>query len=342
MKIKVFISTILLVFGCTFVQAQNNPQDGKQAPIVRQKPTPEQMEAFRKVMAERLRNDWAFLSRYKDDNSKIGAPGINENRVVFLGNSITDFWINTMPEFFAGKPYIDRGISGQTTPQMLVRFRQDVIDLKPRVVVILAGINDINGNTGPSTLEMIEDNIKSMTELAKANNIDVVLSSVLPCDSIYDRPDLHPAERVVKLNEWIQKYASSKGCVYIDYFSSLADEKNGLKKEYTNDGIHPNKAGYLVMAPLAEEAIKKVLDKFKMPTFTPAQLDSLRKVMDERLRKDWAFLKKYSDENKNLPAVAPGEKRVVFMGNSITEFWKTIDGDFFTKNKSFIDRGIPA
>lgn len=261
MKIKVFITAILIVLGCTFMQAQNNPQDGKQTTIIRQKPTAEQMEAFRKAMDERLRNDWASLSRYRDDNSKIGVPGTNEKRVIFLGNSITDFWITTMPEFFAGKSYIDRGISGQTTSQMLIRFRQDVVDLKPRVVVILAGINDINGNTGPSTLEMIEDNIKSMTELAKANNIDVVLSSVLPCDSIYVRPDLHPAERVVQLNEWIKKYANGKKCGYIDYFSSLADEKKGLKKEYTNDGIHPNKAGCLVMAPLAESAINKALRK---------------------------------------------------------------------------------
>jgi lysophospholipase L1-like esterase len=342
MKIKILITSILLVSVCTFLQAQNNPQDGKQTSAVRQRPTPEQIEAFRKAMEEQLRNDWANLARYRADNAKIGLPGVGEDRVIFMGNSITDFWINIMPEFFAGKSYIDRGIAGQTTPQMLIRFRQDVIDLKPRVVVILAGINDINGNTGPSTLEMIEDNFKSMVEIAQANNIHVVLSTVLPCDSIYVRPDLHPAERVVQLNVWIKKYSSDKGCGYIDYFPSLTDKNNGLKKEYTNDGIHPNKAGYLIMAPLAEEAIKKVLDKFKMPTFTPAQLDSLRKVMDERLRKDWAFLKRYSDENKNLPAVAPGEKRVVFMGNSITEFWKTIDGDFFTKNKSFIDRGISA
>jgi lysophospholipase L1-like esterase len=342
MKIKVFILAILLILGSAFAQAQNNPQDGKQAPVVRQKPTPEQMEAFRKSMEEQMRNDWANLARYKADNAKIGLPGAGEDRVIFMGNSITDFWINNMPEFFAGKSYIDRGISGQTTPQMLIRFRQDVIDLKPKVVVILAGINDINGNTGPSTLEMIEDNLKSMVEISQANNIQVILSTVLPCDSIYVRPDLHPAERVVQLNVWIKKYSSDKGCGYIDYFSSLANERNGLKKEFTNDGIHPNKSGYAIMAPLADEAIKKVLNKFKMPAFKPAQLDSMRKVMDDRLRKDWAFLKRYSDENKNLPAVAPGEKRVVFMGNSITEFWKTIDGDFFTKNKSFIDRGISA
>jgi lysophospholipase L1-like esterase len=261
MKIKVLITSILLVSVCTFLQAQNNPQDGNQASAVRQRPTPEQMQAYRKAMDEQLRNDWANLARYKADNEKIGLPGVGEDRVIFMGNSITDFWINTMPEFFAGKSYIDRGIGGQTTPQMLIRFRQDVINLKPKVVVILAGINDINGNTGPSTLEMIEDNFKSMVEIAQANNIHVVLSTVLPCDSIYVRPDLHPAERVVQLNVWIKKYSSDKGCGYIDYFSSLTDKKNGLKKEYTNDGIHPNKAGYLIMAPLADAAIKKALNK---------------------------------------------------------------------------------
>jgi lysophospholipase L1-like esterase len=247
---KVYILIIMLSIGLS-VQAQDN--------VRRQPPTPEQMAAFRKAMEERLRNDWAYLARYKDDNAEIGAPAPGEERVIFYGNSITDFWINIMPEFFTGKPYIDRGISGQTTPQMLVRFRQDVINLKPKVVVILAGINDINGNTGPSTNEMIEDNIRSMVEIAKANNIQVVLSSVLPCDSIYVRPDLHPAERVLLLNVWLQKYASENQCIYLNYFPGLANEKNGLKEEYTDDGIHPNKAGYEVMAPLADEAVKKAL-----------------------------------------------------------------------------------
>ena len=247
---KLYILLLILLSGL-MVQAQNN--------VRREPPSPEQMAAFRKAMEERLRNDWAFLARYRDDNAKIGDPGPGENRVIFYGNSITDFWINIVPEFFEGKSYIDRGISGQTTPQMLVRFRQDVINLKPKVVVILAGINDINGNTGPSTLEMIEDNIQSMAELAKASNIQVVIASVLPCDSIYVRPDLHPAERVLQLNVWLKRYAGENHCIYLDYFSGLANEKNGLKEEYTNDGIHPNKAGYEVMAPLADEAVKQAL-----------------------------------------------------------------------------------
>ena len=246
---------IVMFIAVTSVQAQEN------ANIPRQPPTKEQIEAFRKAMDERMRNDWAYLARYRDENARIGDPAPREDRVVFYGNSITDYWINVMPEFFTGKPYIDRGIGGQTTPQMLVRFRQDVINLKPKVVVILAGINDIAGATGPSTLEMIEDNIQSMVELAKTNNIKVVLSSVLPCDSIMIRPDLHPAESVMQLNAWLKGYAIRSKCIYLDYFQSLANNKNGMKKEYTYDGVHPNKAGYQVMAPLAEEAVRKALRK---------------------------------------------------------------------------------
>jgi lysophospholipase L1-like esterase len=252
---KVFVVFFLLAAGFISTQAQNN------AGAPGQTMTQEQRDAFRKTMEEQQRNDWANLNRYKEANSKIGLPAAGENRVVFMGNSITDFWIRNSPEFFSANPYIDRGISAQTTPQMLIRFRQDVVNLKPSVVVILAGINDINGNTGPSTLEMIEDNFASMTEIAKANGIHVVISSVLPCDSIYSRPDLHPAERVVQLNAWIKKYANDNGCIYVDYFSSMTDGKDGLKKEYTNDGLHPNKAGYTVMEPLVQAAIKKALGK---------------------------------------------------------------------------------
>ena len=203
--------------------------------------------------------DWAYLKRYQPANAMIGMPAKGENRVVFMGNSITDFWIVSDSAFFKGKPYIDRGISGQTTPQMLVRFRQDVISLKPAVVVILAGINDIAGNTGPSTLEMIEDNLSSMTEIAKANGIRVVLSSVLPAYDFPWRPGMEPAEKVVKLNEWIKSYAGSHNIVYLDYFTSMSDEKHALKSDLSTDGVHPNLAGYKVMEPLAESAIQKAL-----------------------------------------------------------------------------------
>ena len=205
--------------------------------------------------------DWANTARFKDENAKLTPPAKGENRVVFMGNSITEGWIRTHPDFFAGKPYVNRGISGQTTPQMLVRFRPNVINLKPALVVILAGTNDIAGNTGPSTLEMIMDNLISMTELAKANNIKVVLSSVLPAFDYPWKPGMEPAMKIVKLNEMIKKYADDHGIVYIDYFSSMADERNGLKKELSGDGVHPNDAGYKVMEPLVEAAIKKALNQ---------------------------------------------------------------------------------
>jgi lysophospholipase L1-like esterase len=205
--------------------------------------------------------DWANTARFKDENAKLAPPAKGENRVVFMGNSITEGWIRTHPDFFAGKPYVNRGISGQTTPQMLVRFRPDVINLKPALVVILAGTNDIAGNTGPSTLEMIMDNLISMTELAKANNIKVVLSSVLPASDYPWKPGLQPAEKIASLNAMIKSYADENGIVYIDYFSSMADERKGLKKELSGDGVHPNDAGYKVMEPLVETAIKKALNQ---------------------------------------------------------------------------------
>jgi len=205
--------------------------------------------------------DWANTSRFKDENAKLAPPSSAEKRVVFMGNSITEGWINTDPDFFAGKSYVNRGISGQTTPQMLVRFRPDVINLKPTVVVILAGTNDIAGNTGPSTLEMILDNLISMAELAKANQIKVVLSSVLPAFDYPWKPGLEPAPKIVKLNEMIKNYAEKNDIVYLDYFSSTVDDRNGLKKELSGDGVHPNLAGYKIMEPLAEAAIKKALGK---------------------------------------------------------------------------------
>jgi len=205
--------------------------------------------------------DWANTSRFKDENTKLAAPSSGEKRVIFMGNSITEGWINTDPDFFAGKSYVNRGISGQTTPQMLVRFRPDVINLKPAVVVILAGTNDIAGNSGPSTLEMIMDNLISMAELAKANKIKVVLSSVLPVFDYPWKPGLEPAPKIVKLNEMIKNYAQMNHIVYLDYFSSTVDERKGLKKEYSSDGVHPNLAGYRIMEPLAEAAIKKALAK---------------------------------------------------------------------------------
>jgi lysophospholipase L1-like esterase len=208
---------------------------------------------------DRLQTDWAYLERYRADNAALGLPRPGEKRVVFMGNSITEGWAKYFPAMFPGKPYIGRGISGQTTPQMLVRFRQDVIALAPAVVVILGGTNDIAGNTGPSTLEMIEDNLASMAELARANGIAVVLSSVLP---VYDypwRPGLTPAPKIVALNAWMKQYAATHGAVYLDYHSAMADERQGMKAALAEDGVHPNEAGYRLMAPLAERAIGEAL-----------------------------------------------------------------------------------
>jgi len=208
---------------------------------------------------DRLRTDWAYLERYQAENAALAPPRPGENRVVFMGNSITEGWAKYFPSMFAGKPYVNRGIGGQTTPQMLVRFRQDVIALKPAVVVILAGTNDIAGNTGPSTIEMIEDNLASMAELAKANGIAVVLSSVLP---VYDypwRPGLEPAPKIVALNAWMKEYAATHGAVYLDYHTPMADERQGMKADLASDGVHPNEAGYRIMAPLAEKAIAEAL-----------------------------------------------------------------------------------
>ena len=198
--------------------------------------------------------DWPALSRYAADNAKLTAAAT----VVFMGDSITDGWIRLSPKFFADNPtFIDRGISGQTTPQMLIRFRPDVIALKPTAVVILAGTNDIAGNTGPMTLEMIEDNLASMAELAKANHIQVVLSSVMPvCD--YHRPqtERRPPAQIIALNKWIKDYCVKNDLVYLDYYNAMLDDQNMFRKEITNDGLHPNEAGYAIMEPLAKAAIR--------------------------------------------------------------------------------------
>jgi lysophospholipase L1-like esterase len=213
----------------------------------------------------RLR-DWANLARYRDANRTVPAPGPNEARVVFMGDSITDAW--PQPRFgnyFVGKPYIGRGISGQTTPQMLIRFRPDVIDLKPKVVVILAGTNDIAGNTGPMTNEDIQGNMASMAELAKASGIRVVLASILPVSAYHTAPNgvpqttRRPMNRIRALNEWMRKYAAAQGHVYLDYYSAMVDQAGLLREELSGDDLHPNAQGYAVMAPLADAAIARAL-----------------------------------------------------------------------------------
>lgn len=206
-------------------------------------------------------NDYGQLVRYRDANAALKPPAAGENRVVFFGDSITDIW--KLDESFPGKPYVNRGIGGQTTSQMLVRFRQDVIDLQPKVVVILAGTNDIAGNSGPISSEDIEANYSSLAELARAHNIRVVFSSVLPVHN-YTPKSLdffaqRPMDRILALNKWLKNYCAANDLVYLDYFPAMTDDKGLLRKDLAEDGLHPNKAGFAIMAPMAEKAIEQAL-----------------------------------------------------------------------------------
>jgi len=202
--------------------------------------------------------DWANLAKYETQNNQLPPKQSGEKRIVLMGDSITEFWSQLQPEFFTNTSYINRGISGQTTPQMLIRFRHDVLNLHPDVVVILAGVNDIAGNTGPTTNDAIFGNIISMVELAKANAIKVILCSVLPANNFYWRPNEKAAETIIQLNQLIQSYAKEHDIPYVDYHSAMADAKNGLPKEFSEDSVHPNLKGYQTMQPLLEKAVQKL------------------------------------------------------------------------------------
>src|SRR6202167_5050568 len=211
-------------------------------------------------------DDFGQLARYREANAALAPPTAGERRVVFLGDSITDYW--KLPDYFPGKPYINRGIDGQTTPEMLVRFRQDVIALHPKVVVMLAGTNDIAGVTGPTSNEDVEANYASMAELARAHRIRMVFASVLPVHNYtHDAEEsfaLRPSDRILALNKWLKDYCAKNRLVYLDYFSALADEQGMLKRDLADDGLHPTDAGYKIMAPLAEQAIHKALAENKV------------------------------------------------------------------------------
>jgi len=278
MKIHVFAAAIVLTAGVA--SAQTPPTaSAPAAPAAQTQPAappalpscPELAAAVQAASRNDVRlRDWPDLSRYRDANRALAAPGSGENRVVFMGDSITDAWPQPrFGAFFPGKPYIGRGISGQTTPQMLLRFRPDVVALKPKAVVILAGTNDIAGNTGPMTDEQIAGNLASMAEIAKANGIRVVFSSILPVSEYHVRPGdtappqttRRPMARITALNAWMKDYAAANGHVYLDYVAAMADAKGLLRAELSEDDLHPNAAGYAIMGPLAEAAIQAALKK---------------------------------------------------------------------------------
>ncbi|GLU45063.1 SGNH/GDSL hydrolase family protein [Allomuricauda sp. NBRC 101325] len=211
------------------------------------------------ITSKTMAQDWPNLEKYAKANMELSAPTPDENRVVFMGNSITEMWGNANPEFFTKNNFVNRGIGGQTTPQMLLRFRQDVIDLQPKVVVILAGTNDIAGNTGPMTLEQIRDNILGMVELANANNIKPIICSVLPAYDYPWRPGLNPNIKIPKLNALLKEVANEKGAIYLDYFAAMADDRNGLPSELTTDEVHVTKEGYKIMEKMVKESILQAL-----------------------------------------------------------------------------------
>jgi lysophospholipase L1-like esterase len=238
------------------VFAQNTPAAIAATPP---SPTPEQSAACEKAAREHLFHDLADFAHYDAANASLPPSGPRERRAIFMGDSITEFWATLDPEFFARADFIDRGISGQTTPQMLLRFRQDVIALKPAVVHILAGTNDIAGNTGPMDLPATEANIASMVDIARANGIQVVIGSVLPAADFPWRPGMNPGPKIAALNQWLVSYAHARHLIYVDYYKAMTDGALGMRSDLTPDGVHPSQAGYRVMEPLTKAAIRAAL-----------------------------------------------------------------------------------
>lgn len=261
--------TRLLVFGLAILMGVAVGQQAAQPPASTSQPITATvpptgfagLDHYRASRANVFFNDFGELARYRAANAALPPPAAGEKRVVFFGDSITDSW--KLDESFPSKPYVNRGIGGQTTSQMLVRFRQDVINLQPKVVVVLAGTNDIAGNTGPIANEDIEANYSDFAELAKAHNIRLIFSSILPVSNYTERSKdffaQRPMGRILELNKWLKEYCEKNHLIYLDYFSSLVDDKGMLKRDLAEDGLHPNKAGFAVMAPLAEKAIEEAL-----------------------------------------------------------------------------------
>lgn len=222
--------------------------------------TPEDQAAYQAMTTNQRANDWANLCNFRADNAALAAAPPQPDRIVFMGDSITQMWALADPAFFDAKT-VNRGISGQTTPQMLLRFRADVLALKPAAVHIMAGVNDIAGNTGPTTLEDVESNLSAMVELAKAHNVQVILATVLPAAAFTWAPQLKPKDSVIQLNTWIRSYAAEQNLILADYFPAMATPDGAMKPELTLDGVHPNKAGYVVLKPLTEAAMNKALGR---------------------------------------------------------------------------------
>lgn len=265
MRISILRTTAVLFFlcaGCPWTGAQSAAQPLSQGPTVTLPSTGFRgLDQYRASRIAVYTNDYGQLARYRDANAALKPPAPNENRVVFFGDSITDSW--KLDESFPGKPYVNRGIGGQTTSQMLVRFRQDVIDLQPKAVVILAGTNDIAGNTGPISNEDIESNFSDLAELVRAHNIHLIFSSILPVHNYTPKSQdffaQRPMSRILALNKWLKDYCAKNDLTYLDYFSALVDDKGLLKRDFADDGLHPTQAGFAVMAPMAEKAVEQNL-----------------------------------------------------------------------------------
>jgi len=261
-----FLLVPLLGLALTAQQQTPTPAAAPAPPPAAVPSCPELATALVRLVGNDARmRDWPALARYREPNRALTAPAASESRVVFMGDSITDAWPRRVDSFFTGKPYVGRGISGQTTPQMLIRFRPDVVDLKAKVVVILAGTNDIAENTGPMTNEEIQGNLVSMAEIGKTNGIRVVFSSILPVSAYHTAPNSvpqtiqRPMVRIRAINDWMKKYAAAEKHVYLDYFSAMVDATGHLREELSGDDLHPNNAGYAIMGPLADAAVQQAM-----------------------------------------------------------------------------------
>lgn len=261
---KSLLLVCALACVCANADAQPVPASSQAQPpapsspvrATRPEPPPPDLATLQKKLM-----DFPQLATYRDRNAQLGPPAAGEKRVVFFGDSITEGWARSWNQFFAGKPYVDRGISAQTTEQMVLRFHQDVVDLKPAVVVVLAGTNDVAENTGPMTPEMTLDNFRAMLEMARANKIKLVVCSILPADDFWWHRGLQPAHKIQALNQQLKAWADGEHVVWVDYYTPMADANGAMKASLSPDGVHPNTAGYAIMAPLAESGIAKALSK---------------------------------------------------------------------------------